>query len=337
MRISPIIVLLIASSVSHAGTVLDQAQDTHFSSTSSFATGHLERSQTFTIGESGVLSSIDIRVYSRSQNNPDFVLSIYSVENGVPSEESVLSVSLPPDAIPYVSPEDEDVMTWEEELALFQWVSIDISAFNLQVQVGEQWAYGIVGAGAAESVNSWYRINSGYIDDGVGPYSAGESFRRSLDPTNYSYQFYPTWSETEHNDMAFRTYVTIIDKTAIIDVDPWKSVNEVQPDSEALLNVAVMGSNTANGDATDFDVTQVDPGTLKLGIGQAQNIAPAPFLADFDGDSNTDAAFLFETSNSGISCGDTDITLSGETFSGEFFIGADMISTIECVSGGCHP
>jgi len=122
-----------------------------------------------------------------------------------------------------------------------------------------------------------------------------------------------------------------------IDVDPWSAANTVRPDSNDTIIVAVMGSSTANGDATDFDVHQIDPGSLKLGIGEAPNIAVNPLYGDYDHDSNSDAAFAFKTQGTGIFCDDPDVNLQGETFGGDPFEGTGAIDTIECESGGCHP
>ena len=122
-----------------------------------------------------------------------------------------------------------------------------------------------------------------------------------------------------------------------IDVDPWSTANIVKPDSNDSIVVAVLGSNTATGDATDFDVYQVDPDSLKLGAGEAPNIALSPLYGDYDGDTNTDAAFVFKTQGTGILCDDPDVTMQGETFSGDPFEGTGAIVTTDCATARCHP
>jgi len=122
-----------------------------------------------------------------------------------------------------------------------------------------------------------------------------------------------------------------------VDVDPWSAANLVKPDSNDMLIVAVLGSNTASGDAIDFDVAQIAPASLKLGVGEAPNFALNPLYGDYDHDANTDAAFAFRTQDTGVFCDDPEVTLQGETFSGDPFEGTDTIDTIECVTGGCHP
>ena len=121
-----------------------------------------------------------------------------------------------------------------------------------------------------------------------------------------------------------------------IDVDPWSPANEIRPASNNLIAVAVMGSNTATGDASDFDASQVNPASVKLGVGEAQNQA-TPLLADLDGDTNIDVAFGFRTQDTGIVCGDTEVTLVGETYAGDPFTGTDTVNTTDCVDTGCHP
>jgi hypothetical protein len=122
-----------------------------------------------------------------------------------------------------------------------------------------------------------------------------------------------------------------------VDVDPWRVSNSVKPDSNDAIFVAVMGSRTANGDPIDFDVSQIDPATLKLGAGEAANIAVNPLLGDYDHDTISDAAFAFRTQDTGILCGDSDVTLEGETFNGDQFAGTSTIATTDCDTGGCHP
>jgi hypothetical protein len=125
--------------------------------------------------------------------------------------------------------------------------------------------------------------------------------------------------------------------TADINVNPYKSTNEVKPASDDPIVVAVHSTSIAGGDTTDFDALQVDPESLKLGLGEAPNIA-SPWIvdADSDGDVN-DVLFAFRTQASGVFCGDTDITLTGETYSGVPFAAMDTISTSDCFDTGCHP
>ena len=103
-----------------------------------------------------------------------------------------------------------------------------------------------------------------------------------------------------------------------------------------MIPVGVLGMNAAAGDTMDFDVSQIDPASLKLGIGGAQNIA-VPLLYDIDEDFQGDAVFGFNTADTGIFCGDTEVSLTGETITGEEFVGSDSITTTDCAyDGSCH-
>jgi hypothetical protein len=81
-------------------------------------------------------------------------------------------------------------------------------------------------------------------------------------------------------------------KLVAIDVDPWSSANEIRPASNNLFPVAVLG-------AADFDATQVDESTVKVGVGGAPNIA-IPWIADLAGDAETDFMLAFKTQATGI-------------------------------------
>ena len=118
-------------------------------------------------------------------------------------------------------------------------------------------------------------------------------------------------------------------KLVAIDVDPWSSANEIRPASNNLFPVAVLG-------AADFDATQVDESTVKLGVGGASNVA-TPLVFDVAGDAEADFILGFRTEATGIFCGDTEVSLVGETLTGDAFIGTDTITTTDCIDLGCHP
>jgi len=85
----------------------------------------------------------------------------------------------------------------------------------------------------------------------------------------------------------------------------------------------------------EFDATQINPASLKFGVGEA---APAstPFTnANIDGLFGPDFTVRYQVSESGIACNDTEVTLIGETYSGEAFTGTDAINATQC-EAGCH-
>lgn len=121
-----------------------------------------------------------------------------------------------------------------------------------------------------------------------------------------------------------------------MDVAPADSTNTIDPESTAVIPVAVLSSSIANGDAVDFDATQIDPASLKFGYTAAANVA-TPAASDVDGDGDADMSFGFNTQDTGIACEDTETILLGETLGGEAFSATDFISTGDCDDGGCHP
>jgi len=128
----------------------------------------------------------------------------------------------------------------------------------------------------------------------------------------------------------FVAYFFLVPIAVDIDVDPWSPTNIIKPNSDLPIPVAVLGSSA-------FDVMQIDPATVKLGF--ATTYTPNPWFDDFDNDpsSITDAIFAFHTEETGIACNDTEVTLTGETLSGDLFEGTDTIDTTDCVAASCHP
>lgn len=113
-----------------------------------------------------------------------------------------------------------------------------------------------------------------------------------------------------------------------IDVLPGDTANAVYPNQSGKLPVAVLGS-------AEFDATQVNPASLKFGVGQAAPVS-APVIANVDGQFGPDTTVKFAVEDSGIACDDTEVSLSGETYSGDAFIGQDAIDASACETGGCH-
>lgn len=122
-----------------------------------------------------------------------------------------------------------------------------------------------------------------------------------------------------------------------IDIQPFDATNAVSPSSDNPIIVAVHSTSIGDGDAADFDATQVDATTLKFAIGEAPNVAVTPWVQDLDGDSDSDVMFAFRTQDTGIFCGDTEATLTGETYAGDAFTGTDSLTTTDCIDTGCHP
>ena len=76
-----------------------------------------------------------------------------------------------------------------------------------------------------------------------------------------------------------------------------------------------------------FDAQSVIEETVRFGEAPP---ARSGRLVDADGDGDLDLLLRFRTGETGIQCGDTTVTLTGETSDGIEFQGSDFITTVRC-------
>ncbi len=105
----------------------------------------------------------------------------------------------------------------------------------------------------------------------------------------------------------------------MIDVRPGSTENPVNPGSNGMLPVALLGSES-------FDVMDAAPASLALGV----NGAPAQAIeyADANGDGWIDLVAHYSNPDIGTAYGDTSMCLTGETLEGVEFAGCDAIGTV---------
>jgi len=108
-----------------------------------------------------------------------------------------------------------------------------------------------------------------------------------------------------------------------VDVRPNKDANRINPHSSKNINVA---SFSVNG----FDATTVDSSTVRFGATGTEAIAVHVAQRDLVGDGHRDMVLRFQIQDSGIKCGDTSASLTGQTSNGVSFIGSSPIKTVQC-------
>lgn len=111
--------------------------------------------------------------------------------------------------------------------------------------------------------------------------------------------------------------------TILIDIKPNKKTeNVIDLKKDKSLKVAIVGS-------TDFDALQVDPATVMFGPNQQ---SPKRYKGqDYNRDGFSDLVLTFQPNETGIACGDTEATLTGETYGGEAAVeGSDTFTVKPC-------
>ena len=89
--------------------------------------------------------------------------------------------------------------------------------------------------------------------------------------------------------------------------------------------------------ARDLDASKVFAPQLLFGPSGARVVSEEPVLMDVNRDGVGDAAFVFNTQDTGIACGDTEAELSGYIQNMGRFEVSGLIMTDECEADTCHP
>ena len=104
-----------------------------------------------------------------------------------------------------------------------------------------------------------------------------------------------------------------------IDIKPGSDPNSINLGSKGVVPVAVLTTE-------DFDAAEVDPETVRFGPDEAEAVHWA--LEDVDDDSDIDLILHFKTQEAGISTGDTETTLTGETYDGNPIQGTGTVNIV---------
>ena len=109
----------------------------------------------------------------------------------------------------------------------------------------------------------------------------------------------------------------------MIDIKPDSSRNRINPKSKGVIPVAILTTDI-------LDATTVDPLSVRFGPNGAKAVPQKWYIKDIDKDGEPDLVLHFKTRATGIRCGDTTASLTGETFDGNFVQGSDFIKTVGC-------
>jgi hypothetical protein len=111
--------------------------------------------------------------------------------------------------------------------------------------------------------------------------------------------------------------------TVAIDLKPGSFPNSVNPRSGGVIPVAILTSPS-------FDAATVAPESVRFGLDGTEASAQQWALEDVDGDGDVDLILHFPTGSTGIGCGATSATLTGQLTSSQPIQGVDSVRTVGC-------
>ena len=108
-----------------------------------------------------------------------------------------------------------------------------------------------------------------------------------------------------------------------VDIRPKKDANRINPNSTKDINVAIFSVN-------GFDATTVDANTVRFGATGTEAAPVHGAIRDVDGDGRFDMVLRFAIQDTGIQCGDTSASLTGQTSQGLSIMGSSPLKTVQC-------
>jgi len=184
---------------------------------------------------------------------------------------------------------------------------------------------------------SWGPAGTKVYVDGVP--EVGVSGGPSLVSTNYAYLNY--WGSAVAGQVPFdglidefhvsrvqRSDVEIADHAAAvvdvdIDINPGSYPNSVNPRGSGVMPVAILTT-------PEFDAAGANAASVRFGRTGTEASPSHSAIEDIDGDGDDDLVLHFRTRATGIQCGDTSATLTGQTTGGPSIEGVDVVRTVGC-------
>jgi hypothetical protein len=118
-----------------------------------------------------------------------------------------------------------------------------------------------------------------------------------------------------------------VEISVTVDIKPGSFPNSINPKSNGVIPVAILTTDT-------FDATTVDPLSVRFGPKGAKEAHKKGHIEDVNHDGEPDLLLHFRTQATGIQCGQTSASLTGETFDGDPIQGSDSIKTVGCKKTG---
>jgi hypothetical protein len=183
-------------------------------------------------------------------------------------------------------------------------------------------------------LSSWFGNLNNFTDIWAGTGDLNDGFTSpiatgSWNPATFEYVL--TWKSMVPEGSPFATLMStwtlegyaypVIAVSIMIDIKPGSNENPINPRSRGKVPVAILTTE-------EFDASTVDVSTVHFGPDGAQPVHYA--LEDVDGDTDWDLVLHFNTQETGITCGDTEATLMGQTLDDVQITGTGSIKTVGC-------
>lgn len=198
----------------------------------------LDGAQTFTAGATGRLAQIDLPIWRSSGASP-LVIDIRTATSGVPSENDAVvlaRVSVPALSVPATQPATVNA-----------WLHIDLSAFNVRLTAGTQYAIVAMSNDSAGGTTQYF-----WAVDTSAPYTAGNSFIRGSNATNVP--ILTTWT-LANGDLDFRVLIA----APVANAGPDQSVSEG-------TSVTLDASGSVAGAGATYNWTQSAGSSVTLNL-----------------------------------------------------------------------
>ena len=171
-----------------------------------------------------------------------------------------------------------------------------------------------------------YSLTGALLEDCPNFYTAYWAMATNINDRGYGFiqDTEPIFNSiTGKYEVHFKHYRFTSREMVSIDIHPGSVLNSINPRSKGVIPVAILTTDT-------FDATTVNPLSVKFGPKGATEAHGCGHIEDVNGDGKNDLVLHFRTQDTGIKCGDTSASLTGETFSGQAIEGSDSIRTMGC-------